>query len=165
MSINTNTNTNPIANEKILLVLLPYWAPVLPPVGLGRLKRFLQPHGYQVNIVDFIVKNEAMEFYYNYFDVLKKCIPEAKRGNFKNIGHDVLRNHMMAHMNYTDERQYIELIKIVIARSYYVDIDDAHVRELNEIIAGYFNILGKYFLFLVEFEEPDVLGATVYRDT
>lgn len=152
-------------NEKILLVLLPYWAPILPPVGLGRLKSFLQPHGYEIKIVDFIVKNEALEYYYNYFDVLKKCIPEQKRGNFKNIGHDVLRNHMMAHMHYKDEKEYIESVKILISKTYYVDIDDYYVQELNEITSNYFRILGKYFLFLVEFEEPDVLGATVYRDT
>jgi non-ribosomal peptide synthase protein (TIGR01720 family) len=47
-----------------------------------------------VKIVDLIVKNETLEFYYSYFDVLRKCIPEEKRGNFKNIGHNVLQNHM-----------------------------------------------------------------------
>jgi len=158
----TTTTAN---KEKILLVLLPYWAPILPPVGLARLKSFLQPHGYEVKIVDFIVKNEGLEYYYNYFDVLKRCIPEQKRGNFKNIGHDVLRNHMMAHLHYKDEKEYCQLVKILISKTYYEIIDDSYVKELNEVIANYFRILGKYFLFLVEFEEPDVLGATVYRDT
>jgi hypothetical protein len=152
-------------NKKILLVVLPYWAPVLPPVGLARLKSFLQPHGYKVKIVDLIVKNEALEFYYNYFDVLKKCIPEEKRGNFKNIGHDVLRNHMMAHLHYQDEKEYIELVKILIYKSYYVRVRDSYTRELNEILACYYSILAEYFLFLLEFEEPAVVGATVYRDT
>ncbi|UCH95354.1 MAG: radical SAM protein [Candidatus Aminicenantes bacterium] len=150
---------------KILLMILPYWAPVLPPVGLARLKSFLQPYGYEVKIVDLIVKNEALEFYYNYFDILKKCIPEENRGNFKNIGHDVLRNHMMAHLNYKDENEYIELVKILIYQSYYVQVDDSPVRQLNEILSTYYQILEEYFLFLLEFEEPDVVGATVYRDT
>jgi hypothetical protein len=49
--------------EKILLTVLPYWAPVLPPVGLTRLKTFLQNYDYEVKIVDLIVKNETLEFY------------------------------------------------------------------------------------------------------
>ena len=151
--------------KKILLAVLPYWAPVLPPVGLSRLKSFLQPHGCDVKVVDLIVKNEALEFYYNYFDVLKQCIPEEKRGNFKNIGHDVLRNHMMAHLHYNDEKRYIELVKILIYKSYYVRVDDVYIRQLNEILTTYYCILKEYFLFLLEFEEPDVVGATVYRDT
>jgi hypothetical protein len=152
-------------NKKILLTVLPYWAPVLPPVGLARLKSFLEPHGYQVKMVDLIVKNEALEFYYNYFDVLEQCIPNENRGNFKNIGHDVLRNHMMAHLHYRDEKKYIELIKIVIYQSYYVRVDDSYIRQLNEILTIYYDILKEYFLFLLEFEEPGVVGATVYRDT
>ena len=147
--------------KKILLMVLPYWAPVLPPVGLARLKRFLQPHGYEVKVVDLIVKNEALEFYYNYFDVLKKCIPAEKRGNFKNIGHDVLRNHMMAHLNYQDEKEYIQLVKILIYKSYYVNVEDSHVGELNEVLQGYYEILEEYFLFLLDFEKPGVVGATV----
>jgi hypothetical protein len=160
----TKSETIP-EGKKILLVVLPYWAPVLPPVGLSRLKSFLEPHGYEVKVVDLIVKNEALEFYYNYFDVLKQCIPEENRGNFKNIGHDVLRNHMMAHLHYRDEQQYIELVKIVIYRTYYVHVDDSYIRQLNEILTTYYDILEEYFLFLLEFEEPDVVGATVYRDT
>jgi len=151
--------------KKILLAVLPYWAPVLPPVGLTRLKSFLNPYGYEVKIVDFIVKNEALEFYYGYFDVLKKCIPEEKRGNFKNIGHDVLRNHMMAHLNYQDETEYIKLVKVLLYKSYYEDVSDCFIRELNKVLSRYYKILEEYFLFLLGFEEPDVVGATVYRDT
>lgn len=150
---------------KILLTILPYWAPVLPPVGLARLKSFLQPYGYEVKIVDLIVKNETLEFYYEYFDLLSKCIPEEKRGNFKNIGHDVLQNHMMAHLHYKDEKEYIELVKLLIYKSYYVEAGDAYAREFNKVIDGYYKILGDYFLFLLEFEEPDVVGATVYKHT
>jgi hypothetical protein len=154
--------TKPI---RILLTVLPYWAPVLPPVGLGRLKSFLQSHGYEIRIVDLIVKNEALEFYYGYFDVLKRCIPGEKRGNFKNIGHDVLRNHMMAHLNYQDETEYIKLVKVLLYKSYYENVADCFIRELNEVLTRYYKTLEEYFLFLLEFEEPDVVGATVYRDT
>lgn len=150
---------------KILLAVLPYWAPVLPPVGLARLKTFLTPYGYPVKIVDLIVKNETLEFYYGYFDVLRKCIPEEKKGNFKNIGHDVLQNHMMAYLNYRDEKEYIELVKILIYNTYYHQVEESYIVQLNRIVTNYYNILREYFLFLLDFEKPDVVGLTIYRDT
>lgn len=150
---------------KILLAVLPYWAPVLPPVGLARLKSFLKGHGYDVKIVDLIVKTETLEFYYGYFDVLRKCIPEEKRGNFKNIGHDLLQKHMMAHLDYQDEEEYIQLVKILIYKTYYVHVDDCYIYELNKITADYYSLLREYFLFLLGFEKPDIVGLTVYRDT
>ncbi|HLP45548.1 MAG TPA: radical SAM protein [Candidatus Kapabacteria bacterium] len=150
---------------KILLTILPYWAPVLPPVGLARLKSFLQANGYEVKIVDLIVKNETLEFYYGYFDVLKKCVSMEKQGNFKNLGHDVLQNHMMAHMNYICEKEYIELVKTLVYKTYYVEIEDSYARELNKVVANYFEILEEYFLFLLDFEKPNVVGVTVYKGT
>lgn len=155
----------PPGQTRILLGVLPYWAPVLPPVGLARLKSFLTPYGYPVKVVDLIVKNETLEFYYGYFDTLAKYIPEEKRGNFKNIGHDLLQNHMTAHLNYTDEAKYIELMKIVIYKSYYVQVDDECVGELNAIITKYYSVLEEYFSFLLLIEKPDVVGLTVYRHT
>ncbi|MCP4151858.1 MAG: radical SAM protein, partial [bacterium] len=157
--------SNDPAPSKVLLALLPYWSPVLAPVGLARLKSFLTPHGYSIKIVDMVVKNETLEFYYDYFGVLRDCIPEEKRGNFKNIGHDVLQNHMMAHQNYQDKEKYIELIKIVIYKSYYVDVDESYIHQLDEILSKYYTVLREYFLYLLEQQEPDVVGLSVYRDT
>jgi hypothetical protein len=85
-----------VKQEKILLAILPYWDPMIPPMGITSLKVFLQGHGYEVKTVDLIVKEESLEFYRNYFDTLRECIPEEKQGNFNNIGHDVLQSHMMA---------------------------------------------------------------------
>lgn len=31
------------SNEKVLLVLLPFWDPQIPPLGISCLKSFLQP--------------------------------------------------------------------------------------------------------------------------
>ena len=103
--------------KKILLAILPYWDPMIPPMGITCLKAFLQEHGFIVKTVDLIVKKESLDFYNNYFETLKKCIPEEKRGNFNNIGHDVLQSHMMAHWHYKDKNQYMELVKKLIHES------------------------------------------------
>jgi hypothetical protein len=72
---------------------------------------------------------------------------------------------MMAHLNAEDEKEYIELVKILIYKSYYVHVDDSYIGQLNEILDCYYKILEEYFLFLLDFEKPEVVGATTYRDT
>lgn len=167
MSEFTVENSRPEQRDikKILLTILPYWDPMIPPMGITSLKTFLQGHGYEVKTVDLIVKQECLDFYNNYFAELKKCIPEEKRGNFNNIGHDVLQSHMMAHQNYQDEKEYVELVKQLIYQSYYVDVDDGQVVELNKIMDDFYVMLEDYFLELLEEEKPDVVGATVYKCT
>jgi hypothetical protein len=160
-------------NKRILLAILPYWDPMIPPMGITTIKAFLQEHGYTVRTVDLIVKKESLDFYGDYFDTLKKCVPVEKRGNFNNIGHDVLQCHMMAHQDppripgtdQTDEEKYIQLVKILIHSIYYVHVDDARVRELIKIMDDFYVMLEKYFLQLLEEEKPDVLGVTAYKCT
>ncbi|MCP4148405.1 MAG: cobalamin B12-binding domain-containing protein, partial [bacterium] len=98
-------NNNDMKNipEKILLCLLPFWSPLIPPIGIAALKSYLKKEGFDVKTVDVAVKENFMELYHNYFDTLKENIPEEKRGNFYSIGHDVLRNQMLAHLDHTAE--------------------------------------------------------------
>jgi hypothetical protein len=71
MTIETGTKKKP-DHGKILLTILPYWSPIVPPAGLAALKSFLQPRGYEIKAVDMNKKKESLEFYYGYFNVLKK---------------------------------------------------------------------------------------------
>ncbi len=150
---------------KILLAILPYWDPMIPPMGITSLKRFLQNHGYDVKTVDLIVKKECLEFYDDYFSTLRVCIPEEKRGNFNNIGHDALQSHMMAHQNYKDEDEYRELVKLLVHASFYVNIDERYVHALIKIMTDFYIMLEAYFLELLEEEKPDVVGVTAYKCT
>jgi radical SAM superfamily enzyme YgiQ (UPF0313 family) len=164
-SIKINPPMNNFTYKKILLVILPYWDPMIPPAGIASLKSFLQSHGYEVKNLDLIVKKESLDFYINYFNELKKCVLEEKRGNFNNIGHDVLQNHMMAHQNYRNENQYIELVKILVYNSYYVKISDSSVRRLNKIMDTFYTMLREYFLEVLKEEKPDGVGVTAYKCT
>jgi len=164
--INTNNSSTKIkGKEKILLTILPYWDPMIPPMGITSLKTFLQSYGYEVTTIDLIVKQESLEFYKNYFDTLKENIPQEKQGNFNNIGHDVLQSHMMVHQHYTDEMKYRELVKILIYKSYYVEVNDSNIRKLNKIMEDFYIMLREYFLQLLEDEKPDVVGVTAYKCT
>ncbi|UCH92159.1 MAG: radical SAM protein [Candidatus Aminicenantes bacterium] len=152
-------------NKKILLAILPYWDPMIPPMGISTLKAFLQKQGYIVKTVDLIVKDECLDFYRDYFDVLKKHIPRKKWGNFNNIGHDVLQSHLMAYWNHQDEDKYVEAVKILVYKSYYENIETSAVHELNRIMAVFYTMLEKYFIQQLDKEKPDVVGVTAYKCT
>jgi len=133
-------------NEKILLVLLPFWNPLIPPMGISCLKSYLRSHGYPVKTIDTNINFQFREVYDNYFNCLEQYIPANKRGNFYNIGGDVLRNHMMAHLNHENEKEYVNLVKIVVYQTFFYDIDEGQAAELNKIIAGFYTRLEEYFL-------------------
>jgi radical SAM superfamily enzyme YgiQ (UPF0313 family) len=154
-----------VSREKILLALPPFWDPQIPPLGMACLKSYLHKHGYEVKAVDVNLETQFRELYDRYFDRLKANIPVHKTGNIYNIGNQVLRNHLMAHLNYPDEEQYIQLVKILIFNTFYNDIDTAEVRKLNEILDQFNKRFEKYFLDLLYRENPTVLGLSVYGDT
>lgn len=151
--------------RKILLCIFPYWDPMIPPMGIATLKGFLQRYGYQVKTVDFIVKDECLDFYKNYFNILSDIVPDNKRGNFKNIGHDVLQYQMMSHQNYTDKGTYLELIKELIYTHYYVQTSKKDAERLLNLVSDYYSMLENFFLDVLRNFQPDVLGVTAFKCT
>lgn len=158
-------NKKSLNQEKILLLMLPFWTPLVPPQGICHLKNFLQHHGYIIKTKDANIENDFTELYNYYFGVLRKYIPENKQGNFFNIGHDVMRNHLIAHIHQGNKADYIELVKLLIYNTFYIHFDNRQVDELNCIWDQFYNRLEKYILSLLEEEKPGVLGISVLRDT
>ena len=101
--------------------------------------------------------------YDNYFSVLRQYVPGEKRGNFYNLGHDVLQNHMMAHINYIDEEEYEELVRLLIYSIFYCEIPTAMVTRLNDVVKGFYARFKEYLLRLLDDEKPTVLGLSVFR--
>lgn len=153
--------------EKILLVLLPYWTPLIPPQGIAAIKTFLQANNYTVRTEDANTETGFKNIYQEYFNALETYVPKDNHGNFYNIGHDVLRNHMMAHMNRTGENegQYNQLVKLLIYHTFYCHPDDTEIARLNSIIDSYFIQLRRYFFKLLERENPQVVGLTANLGT
>ena len=151
-----------INKEKILLATPPFWSPLIPAQGIASLKAFLQGFGFQIKAIDLTADNELLEFYRQYFETLKQFIPPEKRGNFYNIGHDVLRNHMMAHTNQGDEPNYRKLVEMIIYTTFYCPVTEEHIINLNHILDGFYSRLSDYFLAILEQEKPSVLGLTVH---
>jgi radical SAM superfamily enzyme YgiQ (UPF0313 family) len=152
-------------NEKILLMVLPFWTPLIPPAGISCLKSFLQSHGYEVKTADANIEPRLRGCYDRYFNVLKRLIPEEKQSIFDNIGKEVWQNHMMAYLNPNKGKQYIELIKTIVYETFYWDILDHHLNELDKIIAENYSLLEDYLLSLIEREKPTILGISVFIGT
>ncbi len=163
--VNIQTSNPGHKDEKILLCLLPFWTPMIPPMGISCLKGFIQRHGYRVKTVDANVEVTFKNIYDNYFLYLQECIPANKMGNFYNIGHDLLMSHMTAHLHYTDEGEYIELVRTLMAKNYFIAVDTHVIRRLNRVISEFYAAFEKYFLEMLAKEEPAVLGVSVYRGT
>jgi len=156
---------NDIPKKKILLLLLPFWTPQIPPLGISCLKSFLQPYGFQVKTVDLNVEEELRALYNKYFNTLRGYVLESKRGNFYNIGHEVMQNHMMAHLNYENEEEYHKLVKILIYKTFFIKITNEQVEPLYEIIQRFYNRLEGFIIDHLSMEQPDVLGISVYKGT
>ncbi len=151
--------------HKILLALLPYWTPLIPPQGIASLKVFLERHGYKVKAVDANVNKEFKDIYERYFNTLKKCIPASNWGNLYNIGHDVLRNHMMACLNHSDEEEYNKLVQTLIYNTFFCTLEKQQIACWNAIIDQFYVELEIYILDLLEKERPGVLGLTANLGT
>lgn len=168
MSIKGTSTQNEIGsnrNQKVLLGHLPYWDPLIPPMGIAALKRFLHSHGYSVKTFDLNVEQEFKELYNRYFGIFRKYVPKERRGNFYNIGHDILQNHLMAFINHEDEAEYLKLVKMLIDSIFFCDVEAHWVKEHNNIIIEFYKRLKRYFLKLLEQEDPGLLGLTAYKAT
>lgn len=160
-NITADWNNKGDKKKKILLALLPFWTPLIPPMGIACLKSFLQRSGFDIKVEDANIREEFKKIYNNYFDILGRYVPESRRGNFFSIGHDVLQNHMMAYLNYKNEEEYIDVIKMVVFKTFFCRFEDHEVLELNRVIADYYSHLKQYISDMLDIEKPDVLGFSV----
>lgn len=151
--------------QKVLLALLPFWTPLIPPQGICQLKGFLEAHGYEVATVDANTDPGLKNLYDRYFAALKRHVPADHLGNLYNIGNDVWRDHMMAHLNRTSERAYLELARQIVEQTFFHRLDDAALAELAQTLDDFYARLGAYWAQVLESEQPDVLGVSTYRDT
>lgn len=153
--------------KKILLMLLPFWDPQIPPLGISCLKSFIQQNqkGYRIETKDANIVESFREIHVKYFDTVKRNIPENKTRHLYNIGYEVLRNHTLAHLNYKNKKGYIQLVKSFIFNTFFSTVDDRLVHKLVRIIDDFFIQFRKYFLHILESERPSILGLSVYSDT
>lgn len=151
-----------IETKKISLLLLPFWTPSIPPLGISLMKALLQENGFNVRTHDANMDLEFREIYVDYFNVIKTVVPAYKQGNFFNIGMDVMRNQMLAHINYEDLGKYKSLIKKVIHLHYYCEISDLYTNKLIKILDNYYALLKQFIHDHIHIYQPHVVGLSVF---
>lgn len=162
---NKKENDNPYA-QKILLGILPFWTPLIPPLGISCIKNYVKQHGFlNVKTVDANMEIEFRDIYYDYFNILKKYIPEEERGNFYSVGNEVWQNHMMAHLNYTHEKDYIDLIRTLVYTIYFKQLTDQEIEPLIKVIVETYDRLERYLVKLLDREKPDIFALGVFIGT
>jgi hypothetical protein len=151
--------------EKILLALLPYWDSLIPPMGLACLKGYLGTGTGEVKTVDANTEEMFQEIYDHYFRLFPGAVPREKRLDFNNLGKEVLRSHLMAHLHRQEENQYIEAVGTIINRHYYCEPDKSAIIRMNRVIARFYTRLRTYWTNLLEKERPTILGISVFKGT
>lgn len=151
-----------------MLALLPFWTPLIPPMGIAVLKRFLQSHGCIVKTFDTNIQLEFKEIYNTYFRFLECHVPPEKRGNFYNIGHDLQQNHLMAHMHKSSQAnqdRYFRLLHELVYKIFYISFSPPQLQEMDQIATEFYRRLEVYLIDHLMEEKPDVLGLTVHIHT
>jgi radical SAM superfamily enzyme YgiQ (UPF0313 family) len=151
--------------EKILLMLLPFWTPLIPPLGLACLKSFLEQHDYSVYTVDANIEPDFLNMYQEYFEILREDISEYKRGNFYNVGNNVLRNHLMMYINDSYDPEYENLVKLLIDKHFYTEVSSDRIRCLEQVVEKFYQRLEEYIIDLIKKQQPDIVGVSVYTGT
>jgi hypothetical protein len=86
----------------------------------------------------------------NFMKDYERSHPPENQANFYNIGNEVLRNHLMAGINYTNENDYMALAKQIIKKIFFCSVDDELVNQLNSIVSEYFSRLKSWSIELLE---------------
>ena len=145
----------------IVLLTLPFWSPLIPAQGIAHLKNYLKTHGFKIFTADLTAEEIFLEYYREYFNCLSEIIPEEKRGNFYNVGHDILRGHLEAFNNKNIDKSYYNLIEKHIYYNFYLTTSLKFIRKLDNIVASFYKQLATYITELLFANTPDVLGLSV----
>ncbi len=157
--------------KKTLLGLLPFWTPLMPPMGIACLKSYLCAHDLDVTTADANIEPYFKDIYNNYFDTLRQWVPQDKQGNFFSIGQDVLHNHLMAHFRHQPPADaalnpdYTALLKTLVEKTFFIQPTGPQVKELDDILRDFYRRLDTYIMELVEQENPTVVGLSVCSGT
>lgn len=150
-------------NTRILMMQLPFWAPLIPPQGIARLKTYLNINGYKnVVTIDANVETQFKNIYEDYFNHAKEYIPDELHGNFYDNGHDVFRLHLMAHLNCKVEKDYIHLAGLLFDSIYLYIPSNQEILTLNKIIDSFYTKLETYFLSLMKEYDPEIIGFSLH---
>jgi transketolase N-terminal domain/subunit len=150
---------------RVMLSLLPFWAPLTPPLGIGILKSHLQKSGVDVTLEDFNADSQLWSVLHRYHGVLKAGIDPALHGNLFEFTYDVLRNHVMAHAHGADDPRYSALVRVLVETTFGAPAPPPLIQGLVELVDELLRAVEAQVVRAVERHEPDWFGVSTYTTT
>ncbi|TBO44297.1 B12-binding domain-containing radical SAM protein [Pedobacter kyonggii] len=150
--------------KKIDLMLLPFWSPFIPPLGISILKSFLNTYGnFEIKTHDLNAAPEFLETHRTYMALLKKGLPEKYQGNINTIGNYLLMYHAVIHFRRSEHVPYLELLKELIYKHFNYDIEEEILWALDNELTIFYKGLSDYIDRYDNEIIPDVLGMSLFN--
>jgi radical SAM superfamily enzyme YgiQ (UPF0313 family) len=148
---------------RILLLLPPFWPPLIPPMGLATLKARLRSEGFTSVITIDLNAADALRLHQRrYFEILRSCVPAGKRGVLGKMGHEVLENHLLIWRAGGGAPSVVQrAMAEVLELSFYIQPAQAVVRDLSAVVERFYVDLDRHLSVLYDDCRPDVLGVSV----
>jgi len=143
--------------KKILLLALPYVHGETSAEGISSCKDSLETHGYCVKIDDANNREEFKKFQNAYFKVIREFVGEGKNKEGFVIVPEVMRDHLLAHIDDKDDEEYSRSLKAAVDKAYSSQITDEQVMVFNFLLGKFFSQLVTYLVSFVKEEKPEVL--------
>lgn len=152
-----------IDERKVLLVLPPFWPPLIPPLGLATLKAHLRANGFpNVRANDMNAVDRLRIHQNRYLEQLRLHVSPERHGILPKISHDIILNHLLAYKDAEGDEEAIDpIIGLVISRTLYVPPRPEIVANLSRIVREFFVDLEATLEEMYDAERPDVLGVSV----
>src|SRR6478735_6806481 len=101
--------------KKIDLMLLPFWTPFIPPLGISILKSFLNRYGqFDITTHDLNAVPEFTQTHNDYMHLIKMNLPKEYQGNINTIGNNLLMYHSLAYLRKESADNYFDLIRELV---------------------------------------------------
>lgn len=147
--------------KKVLLMTLPYGDSQTAAGEIASLKDSLEPHGYCVTTADANTREEFKRLYDAYFKALKEFVRDGKKEETFVIAPEVIREHMLTHIDDNDEEEHAGLVKSAVHAAYSSEVTDEHIMVLDFLLSKFFNMVAPLLVGYVKNERPEVLGLFV----
>jgi hypothetical protein len=153
-------------NNKILLIMPPFWDPICPPQGIVSLKSYLDGRGYEVNIVDFNTDGYLFSLQQNYFELAISKFPQWKFLNIPRNGPRYFARHQLVWFySRKQTAKYKELIRQVLNFDGRSICTNETIDALDSIIDEFIHIVESKTKELLDQINPAVVGCTMLEST
>jgi len=150
-------------NKKLLLGILPFWDPLIPPMGIASLKSYLQEREYQVDTFSANSNSSLLEYYEQYFNNIRGYLGEEKHSILFHLGHFVLQNHLLAIQNYTCKSALNKLVSELLKQYLQIEAKPELTENLNQILQEFYEDLDDFIVKILDRTKPSVFGLSVYK--